>query len=333
MQAINYNSNRIDFPALTIDNKVVLNQSTPSSFIEANTEEVSLQELSDEHIIPVFTATNEPLISHHEFIETTYLTVKNWFQDERVLNPSIRVSHPIKGRTPEAKYKKAHELMPWEQTLYYERMMFCIEIPSISREVNGNSITLTIGGVKAYNNDNIHGKRTNGEQHFQLFIGFKNLVCCNLCVSTDGVKSSFKVRSLEELGELIYELLESFNIESSIDKLRRMGSYRITESEFAQLIGKCRMYRYAPFKESVTSFKMEYGDQQINNIVKDYYHDVNFKQNDKGSIDLWRLYNLFTGSNKSSYVDSFLLKSVNALEFMDEILIHLNGEKVSWYLK
>ena len=68
-----------------------------------------------------------------------------------ILNPNIRVSHPIKGRVPEAKNKPANELLDHEKTLYYERMMFCVEIPTISDDINGNKLSLTIGGVRFRN--------------------------------------------------------------------------------------------------------------------------------------------------------------------------------------
>jgi hypothetical protein len=44
-------------------------------------------------------------------------------------------------------------------------MMFAIEIPSIQAEIGGNVLSLTIGGVKAYNQDkqNINMLMKNGE--------------------------------------------------------------------------------------------------------------------------------------------------------------------------
>ena len=153
-----------------------LKYSTNKVFIEANTVPISMKELRDEHIIPVFCSTNEPLISHHEFIDCVYKTTKSWFHEDVVLAPSVRVSHPVKGRIPEAKYKKAIELMPWEQTLYYERMMFCVEIPTIMHDVAGNKLSLTVGGVKSFSTDNLYGKRPGGDKHFQFFIGFMNHV-------------------------------------------------------------------------------------------------------------------------------------------------------------
>jgi hypothetical protein len=305
--------------------------STGKAFIEANTVEMSMRELRDNHIIPVFSATNEPLISHHDFIHVAEDVARNWFQGENVLSPNVRVSHPIKGRIPEAKYKKASELEPWEETLFYERMMFTIEVPSISELVNGNELTLTLGGVKSYNQDNLYGKRPSSEQHFQLFIGFKNLVCTNLCVSTDGVKKSVFVRSLEELAYEFMQLIQSYNHTQHIEIMRQLNLVTISEKEFAQLIGKCRLYRYLPDKTSIVP--LLFGDQQMGAVAKDYFVDENFQRDEFGEITLWRMYNLFTGVNKSTYIDNFLERAINAQEIVMEVLYHKLGRKSSWYLE
>ena len=54
-------------------------------------------------------------------------------------------------------------------------------------------------------------------------------------------------------------------------------------------------------------------DSQINTVAKAYINDKNFGSlgND---ISMWKLYNLLTGANKSSYIDSFLDRAVNATE-------------------
>jgi len=69
--------------------------------------------------------------------------------------------------------------------LYYERMAFVIEIPEISEVINGNKLSLAIGGVRAYNQENLYGKKS--IEKFKVFIGFQNKVCLNLCISTDGL--------------------------------------------------------------------------------------------------------------------------------------------------
>jgi hypothetical protein len=60
------------------------------------------------------------------------------------------VSHPVKGRIPEAKHKSASDLLEEEKTVYYERVMSTIEIPTIYRDINGNHLSLTVNGVRGY---------------------------------------------------------------------------------------------------------------------------------------------------------------------------------------
>ncbi|WP_262490706.1 DUF3871 family protein [Hymenobacter gelipurpurascens] len=160
--------------------------STSRAFIEANTTPTSFSEIRRDHIIPVFVKDNEPLISQADFIQVTAQAVRDVFRGEEILTPQIRVSHPIKGRTPDAKDKPAKDLQDWERTLYYERMMFAIEIPTMFDEIGGNRLTLIVGGVKAYNLDNLYNRK-GAVEHFKLFVGFENRVCTNLCVRTDGL--------------------------------------------------------------------------------------------------------------------------------------------------
>ena len=72
--------------------------------------------------------------------------------------------------------------------------------------------------------------------------------------------------------------------------------------------------------------------QQMNMVVKDFYKDNSFWRDVKGNINLWKLYNLFTGANKSSYIDSFLDRSVNAFQLVEQIKWGLEGKNNNWYL-
>jgi hypothetical protein len=150
-------------------------------FIVANTEPFPYQLLKEKCTIPVFSKDNESTISHQEFIEIVGQAAQMAFSRERILDPAIRVSHPIKGRIPSAVGKPASQLVEDEKTLYYERMAFIYEVPSIEENVNGNKLSLTLGGVRAYNFENLNGKKT--EERFKVFVGFKNHVCINLSVS------------------------------------------------------------------------------------------------------------------------------------------------------
>ena len=99
-------------------------------FIEANTKEVTINHLKDECVVPVFSKDNEITISHPAFIEAVWSAASKVFPRESIEKPSIRVSHVIKGRTPEAIHKNVKELLDEDKTIYYERMMFAFEIPS-----------------------------------------------------------------------------------------------------------------------------------------------------------------------------------------------------------
>jgi len=166
----------------------------PKAFIEANTESVTLSHLKNECIIPVF-RDNEKIISHFEFIDSVNFVVNQCFKNETILDPDIRVSHKINGRIPSALNKKVSELEEWEKTQYWERMMFVIEVPSISDTIHGNELSMTIGGVCALNHESLFSKKS--IEKFKVFIGFNNKVCTNLLVSTDGIILEMRVSGLQ----------------------------------------------------------------------------------------------------------------------------------------
>ncbi|WP_242478755.1 DUF3871 family protein [Hymenobacter lapidiphilus] len=306
--------------------------STSRAFIEANTTPTSFCEIRRDHIIPVFVKDNEPLISQADFIQVTAEAVRDVFRGEQVLAPQIRVSHPIKGRIPDAKDKPAKDLQDWERTLYYERMMFAVEIPTIFDEIGGNRLTLIVGGVKAYNLDNLYNRK-GAVEHFKLFVGFENMVCTNLCVRTDGFMGDLRVSSVEQLQKAIYQLLHTYDQHRHLRQLQALTEYSITEQQFAQIIGRSRMYSHLPTAAKQHIPALLYGDQQLASVCKDYYRDQSFCREANGGINLWRLYNLFTGANKSTYIDQFLDRSVNALDFVGQIQDGLRGHQTNWYLQ
>lgn len=133
--------------------------SSSSAFIEANTVEVSLHEIVSSHIVPSYTKDYEPLISVGDFINRTHDILHHFLEGETILAPAIRVSHPIKGRIPEARFKPTTELEDHEKTVYFERTMFLFEVPTISTIIDGQHMHLIVGGIKAYNEDRLNGKK------------------------------------------------------------------------------------------------------------------------------------------------------------------------------
>lgn len=317
-------------PAFEQD-ELIQESSSEKAFIQANTVESSFEELKEQHIIPVFIKDNEPVISHTDFIESTAEIVAEVFQGEKILKPAVRLSHPIKGRIPEAKDKPASALLEHEKTLYYERMAFVIELPGITDMVGGNSLSLTVGGVKAYNLDNLYNKKGTDE-HFKIFIGFKNSVCTNLCVWTDGFMNDLKVRSIGQLRGAILSLIQGYNQSLHLYHLKKLPEYSITEQQFALLMGRCRMYQHVPLPVKRDIPSLAFGDSQLGAVVKDYYRDESFCRGDGGAINLWKLYNLFTGVNKSTYIDQFLDRSNNAYTFIEQLRWGLDGKNTNWYL-
>lgn len=315
---------------LIIDNPV-LQISATSSFIEANTIPLFLPEMEKNHLIPVFTKDNEPLISHADFIHVAEDVVSDFYKNEVITPANIRVSHPIKGRIPNAKDKPANQLEEWEKTIYYERMMFLIEIPSIRETIDGNVLNLTIGGVKSYAQDNL-SNRKGSDEHFKLFIGFKNQVCTNLCVWTDGLKADVRVKNSEQLTRELQKLLINFMFDRQLELLRNFPNYSLSEHQFATLVGKCKLYQYLPIVARKEIPSLSFGDSQISTIAKDYYMDQSFCRSDDGSINLWKVYNLFTGANKSSYIDGFLPRSANASNFIYNLVDAFDNGNQSWFL-
>ncbi|WP_242497069.1 DUF3871 family protein [Flavobacterium petrolei] len=303
-----------------------------SPFIEANTEEVSLFHLKEKCVIPVFTKDNEITLSHQEFIETALSAIGKIFPNENLDTPEIRVSHQIKGRTPDALHIAAKDLQEHQRTSYFERMAFIIRIPGITETINGNKLSLTIGGVRSYNLENLYNKKT--YEKFKLFIGFQNMVCCNLCVSTDGFQSEIRAMSYIDLEDKILQVIQGYNATQHLNSMKNLLNNSLSESQFAQIIGKARLYNYLPKKEKALIPELLLNDGHINTVVKDYYQDESFCRNANGNISMWEFYNLLTGSNKTSYVDTFLERGVNAFNFSEGVSKALSNSSTnySWFL-
>ena len=300
-------------------------------FIVANTIEVPLHHLKQDCIIPVFSKDNEKTIAHQEFIESVLTAISKVFPHHSISTPEIRVSHQIKGRTPDAIHLNAKDLLDHQKTIYYERMAFVINIPSIVDSINGNELTLSVGGVRSYNLENLYNKKT--LEKFKFFIGFQNKVCLNMCINTDGFKEDLRVSSASELQHKVIEVMQNYNAELHLMEMKEFTQDYLSEHQFAQLIGKSRLYQHLPKSEKQKIPMFNFNDSHINTMAKDYYEDKNFCRLDDGRINLWDVYNLFTQANKSSYIDTFLDRNLNAFEFTKGIQKTLNGNlDYHWFL-
>lgn len=76
-------------------------------------------------------------------------------------------------------------------------------------------------------------------------------------------------------------------------------------------------------------------DTQIGLVAKAFYKDDNFSVVEHGDeISMWNVYNLLTGANKSSYIDQFLDRSLNATQLADGLNRALYGDsEYSWFIQ
>ena len=316
-----------------VDNQTIGDDSTtPSPFIEANSIPITLESLMTDCVIPNFAKDNEAVLSHSQFIGATYQAIRDYYRSEQIEEPQVRVSHIIRGRIPEAINKKSSELLPHEMTQYYERMAFCINVPSIHKDVNGNRLNLSVVGVKSYGRDNLNGRLT--AQKFSLAVGFQNTVCCNQCIWTDGYRDEIRAISPSEIYQHSLHLLDTYDMAKHIYLLKSLEDLYLSETQFALILGKMRLYNYLPAKIQREIPQMLITDSMVNNVARQYYRDPNFSVDDNGELSMWDFYNLLTGACKGSYIDTFLAREANALTTSLGIAQGLRNEDsgYSWFI-
>ena len=107
----------------------------------------------------------------------------------------------------------------------------------------------------------------------------------------------------------------------------------MTESQFAQFLGKCRLYQYLPLPERKKLPSLLMTDTQVGLVAKSYLDDPDFGKDGNNSISLWKVFNLLTGANKSSYIDNFLDRAENASSLTSGLCMALYGDpEYSWFL-
>ena len=101
---------------INVQNKILPDESkvvetSDNRFILANTEPIAYADLKYKCIIPVFSKDNEQTISHIlNLLMSVGQAANKFFPSESILHPAIRISHPIKGRIPEAIGKPVDKL-------------------------------------------------------------------------------------------------------------------------------------------------------------------------------------------------------------------------------
>lgn len=310
-------------------NELILNP-TSVNFLEANTNAITLEELAEQCVVPTW-ANQELTISHQDFINTVHDAACNVFAGETINNPEIRVSHIVRGRIPSALGKRSSELLDSEKTQFYQRLAFAFTIPSLHECIDGQRLELCIGGVRNYSDLNLY-RANRGMEKFSIFIGWRMVICANQVLSGDGVRLNIEVMSLHDLYKAVLDLFYNFNLEKDIQLLQSLTQTRLTESQFAQIVGRMRLYQALPSYLQREIPKLLITDSQINNVCRDYYNNPNFGHKNN-TISLFDFHNLLTEANKSSYIDSYVQRGLNATEITVGISKALQGDKeYAWFL-
>lgn len=302
------------------------------NFIESNTEQMTLSEIAEKCIVPTF-SDNSLTISHQDFCGSVYKAAEKVFG---ALTPiECRVSHPINGRIPTALNKKTQDLADNEKTIYYQRLAWIAKVANLTRNINGQEIHLTIGGVRAYSEDKLYNRPS--ALKFKIFVGWQVRVCSNLMLQTNGFSGTIDCMTNADIHQKALELFSSFNPEkdNNLDALAELQDTRMTEEQFCHILGRLRLYQALPLAQQREIPQVILGDQAINEVTRQYVSNPNFgrKSGDDG-ISTWNFMQLLTEAAKGSYIDRWLDRNANCIEFATGIRKALRYEdsEYDWFL-
>lgn len=302
------------------------------NFIESNTSAITMEELTNHNIIPTF-SDNTLTISHQNFIGATAKVAEQVFGE---LTPiECRVSHPIIGRIPSAQHKKASELLDSEKTVFYQRLAWCCHVKTFSRSINGQTVHLCIGGVRAYNEDKLYNRQS--PMKFKIFVGWQVRVCSNLMLTCDGNSGTIECMTEADIMQKSLELFSAFNPrkEETLQLLENLQNTEISEEQFCQIIGRMRLYQFLPSTEQKQLPSLNIGDQAVNALVKNYLSDPNFSRKPGEAYTCWNLMQNANEAVKQAYIDKWIDRNQNCTDFAIGIQKALTGndtEGYSWFL-
>lgn len=305
-----------------------------SHFIESNTSAITLEKLRRICIVPSF-KDSSLTISHQEFAENVLGAAMDYFNGETFGELECRVSHPISGRNPNALRTPANLLTEADKTLFFQRFCFCFELTSMTKTIDGQPICLTIGGVRAYNEQNLYANKS--PEKLKIFIGWRVCVCSNLMLSCDGLQDRLEVMSSLDIYKSALDLFTAFDPIDNFNMLENLVNTRLSTQEFCNFIGRMRLYQALPAKtrQELELPEILLGDSQINAATRQFVSNKNFGINGADSISCYQLLQCLNESSKSSYIDTFLSKNKNCVDIATGIQKAIEGrdnENYSWFL-
>lgn len=314
-------------PTVLLDNDSVaqIEQPQRNPFILGNTSEVDLQSLQDNYLVPVFSRDSVETISHYEFINTVCDAVQTHFAGQQFDTPIVRCSHEMKLRT-----KLGTKYNPDDSCgSYMQRMMFMIEIPSITRTIGDNVLHLQVVGARTYSETNLLGNSAQ-KQCFRLACGFVNLCCTNGLFRSDGANLSIKVTNTADLYSSCMDLFYSYDFEQHLSEMSNLQNTIVDVPTLAQFLGRAKMYQQMTNSQRNALGLPEFilPEAQINAMIRDYYTDENFGGFGH-EISAYQLFQLLT-NYKNNYIDVALERSINCYQTAIGLSRAINHEDDSW---
>ena len=83
-------------------------------------------------------------------------------------------------------------------------------------------------------------------EKFSVFIGWRVNICSNQVLTGDGVKLQLEVMNLNDLYKAVLELFYNFNPAREIHLMQTLSQSYLTETQFAQIVGRMRLYQALP---------------------------------------------------------------------------------------
>ena len=304
------------------------------NFIEGPSSEISMEELTYRNIIPTF-SDNSLTISHQKFIETTRKAAEVIFGSGNITGAETRCSHPIIGRIPSAQHLKASELRDDQKTIFYQRLAWIAQVCNFTSSINGQSVSLTIGGTRSYHEDKLYARQN--PQHFRIFIGFRVRVCSNMMLTCNGISENQLCMTEADIFQHAFNLFQRFNEgkESTLYNLEALHNTWLSQEQFCHLIGRLRLYQALPNIQQKALPQILLGDSVVNAATKQYISNPNFGMgNGDGSISCWQLMNLLNEAVKNSYSDLWVERNANCTTIASGIANALKGndDSYSWFL-
>lgn len=308
-------------------------QQTIPAFIESNTSAITLAELDKDCIIPTF-ADLTPTISHQQFANTVRQAASRIFPNDTLGEIECRVSHQVNGRTPDAIHLPANQLKDNQKTKFFQRMCFCFELLTHTRNINGQPIRLVVGGVRSLHESNLYAKKA--PEKFRIFIGYRVRVCSNMMLTCSGLTDKLECMTEADIFQNAMMLFSRFNADETLHELEFLSQTTLTTEQFCQFIGRARLYMALSErqKKELDLPQILLGDSLLNAATRGFVSNPNFGANGSDVITCWQLMQLLNEAAKQSYIDTWIDRNRNATDIAIGIQKTLRGEddSYSWFL-